>query len=260
MALSRTSSLYSSARRVIHKNRNRMSRLTHVERRILLKVDLNFKNNHTFSNGVTIKLERRYENFDRKYTEPVSGEVISGEGIPKGSLILFHHNGCREENEILNHGQLSGEEIASDIKYFSVVEEECYAWKDADGEWQPMPTFDFALRVFEKYEGIIQGIEPTLIKDTLYMRTGEYAGKVVRTLKATDYEIVFREPNTGQESRLIRCRPNGDYKWISGDEKMGREPEVVAIDNNLTKKVNNKQVLIGLNKSDAKPINEYICQ
>lgn len=225
--------------------------INHVESRIICRVDLQFKNNHTFSNGVTIKLERRYECFDRKYTEPVSGEVISGQGVPKGALVLFHHNGCREENEILNHGQLSGKEIASDIKFFSVPEEDCYAWRMPEGEWQPMPTFDFALRIFQPYTGIIDGIEPTLLKDILYMKTGEYAGQIVRTLKACDYEIVFREPNTGQESRLIRCRPNGD-------ERTNREPEVIALDHGLTKKLNKGQILIGLSKSDAKPLNEYI--
>lgn len=230
-----------------------MSTLTHVENRLILKVDLNYKNNHTFANGVTISLQRRFENFDRKYTEPVSGEVISGNGIPKGALILFHHNGCREENEILNHGQLSGKEIASDIKFFSVPEEDCFAWKMADGEWQPTNTFDFALRCFVPYNGVIQGIEPTLIKDCLYMRTGEYAGQVVRTLKACDYEVVFREPSTGQESRLIRCRPNGD-------ERTNREAEVIALDHGLTKKLNAGQILVGLTKSNAKPLNEYICQ
>ncbi len=235
-----------------------MSKLTHIEGRIIIKVDLKFKDHHTFSTGVTIRLERRFDNFDRKYTQPVSGEVISGGNIAKGAMILFHHNGCREENEVLNHGQLSGEEIKSEVKYYSVWEEECYAWKEPKGEWQPTFTFDFALRVFAPYNGILQGIEPTLLKDTLYMRTGQYKGHVVRTLKACDYEIIFREPNTGQESRLIRCRPNGDYKWISGDERMGREPEVIAIDNGLTEKLNKDQLLIGLNKTDAKSLKMYL--
>jgi len=226
-------------------------RLTNTEGRVLLKVDLNYKNNHTFSNGVTISLQRKYENFDRKYTEPVHGEVISGGGLPKGVLMLFHHNGCREENEVLNSGQLSGEQIASDIKIFSVLEEDCFAWKVPDGEWQPTSTFDFAYRVFIPYKGPIHGIEPTLCKDTLYMRTGEYAGFVVRTIKACDYEIVFREPSTGQEARIIRCRPNGD-------ERTKREEEVIAIDHSLTKKVKEGLVHVGLSKSDAKPINEYI--
>jgi hypothetical protein len=226
-----------------------MSKLAHVERRVLLKVDLNYKNNHTFSDGTTISLQRKYDNFDRKYTEPVSGTVVSGEGIPKGALILFHHNGTREENEVLNHGQLSGKEIASEIKYFSVLEEDCFAWK-TDGEWQPTSIYDFALRVFVPYNGPIHGIEPTLLKDTLYMRTGEYAGLIVRTIKASDYEIIFREPDTGQESRIIRCR-------VNGDERNNREPEVIALDHGLTEKLNKGQIYVGLSKVDAKPLNEY---
>lgn len=230
-----------------------MSKLTHVENRILIRVWTEEKNHHTFSHGVTIRQERRFDNFNCRETQPVQGTVVSGDGIPNGAVILFHHNGTREEFEVLNHGQLSGKDIASDIKFFSVPEGDCFAWKMPDGEWQPTNTFDFALRVFTAYSGPIIGIEPTLIKDTLFMRTGEYTGLVVRTLKACDYEIVFREPDTGRESRLIRCRPNGD-------ESANREPEVIAIDYGLTKKLNNGQILIGLSKSDAKPINEYICQ
>lgn len=235
-----------------------MNKITHVDKRIIIKVWTEEKNHHTFSHGVTIRLERRFENFNCRETQPIQGTVISGDGIPEGAILLFHHNGTRAEHEILNHGQLSGKEIASDIKYFSVPEQECFAWKMPNGEWQPMDTFDFALRCFVPYKGPIQNIEPTLLKNTLFMRTGGYAGKVVRTLISCDYEIVFREPNTGQESRLIRCRPNGDRVWLSGDEKLGREPEVIAIDNGLTKKVNNGDVIVGLNKSDAKPLKEYI--
>jgi hypothetical protein len=86
------------------------------------------------------------------------------------------------------------------------------------------------------------------------MTTGEYKGLVVRTIKAVDYEIVFREPNTGQESRLIRCRPNGvQHK----EERLRREEEVVAIDHGLTQKLKDGQIIIGLSKKDAKPLNEY---
>jgi hypothetical protein len=113
----------------------------------------------------------------------------------------------------------------------------------------PVSGYDFALRVFTPYNGSLIGVEPTILKDTLYMKTGEYAGLVVRTIKATDYEMVFREPKTGQERRIIRCRPNGD-------EKLHREPEVVAIDHGLTKKVKSGDVLIGLSKSDAKPLKD----
>jgi hypothetical protein len=82
------------------------------------------------------------------------------------------------------------------------------------------------------------------------MTTGEYKGLVVRTIKASDYEIVFREPTTGQESRLIRCRPNGD-------ERTNREEEVIAIDHSATEKVNSGKLYVGLSKKNAKPVNEY---
>lgn len=230
------------------------SKLVHTEGRILVLVDREFKNQHTFSFGLTIRHERQWDSFNRRETEPVQGIVISGEDITEGAMILLHHNSATPTNEVYNHNQLSGEEIASDIKIYSIPEEECFAWKEPDGEWQPMKTFDFALRVFKPYEGLIQNIEPTIIKDALYMTTGEYKGLVVRTIKAVDYEIVFREPNTGQESRLIRCRPNGvQHK----EERLRREEEVVAIDHGLTQKLKDGQIIIGLSKKDAKPLNEY---
>ena len=174
--------------------------LIHVENRILIKVWTEEKNHHTFSHGVTIRIERRFDNFNCRETEPIQGSVISGEGIPHGVTILFHHNATHPVNEVFNHKQTSGVDIASQTKIFSVPEADCYAWLDDSGEWKPMKNFDFALRVFIPYSGIISGIEPALMKNTLFGTTGKYSGLVVRTLKACDYEIVFREPKSGQEN------------------------------------------------------------
>ncbi len=38
-----------------------------------------------------------------------------------------------------------------------------------------------------------------------------FAGKVVATLKAVDYEVIFQDTN-GRENRIIRFRPFGDPK------------------------------------------------
>jgi len=67
----------------------------------------------------------------------------------------------------------------------------CFAWHDGK-DWQPLKPFDFALRIFKPYKGAIQGIEPTLINDTLFVTSGELKGKAVKTIKASDYQIVFQ--------------------------------------------------------------------
>ncbi len=41
--------------------------IKHVQGRIVVKVDLDGKNWHTFSNGTKIRLERNTDNFDLKY-------------------------------------------------------------------------------------------------------------------------------------------------------------------------------------------------
>lgn len=225
--------------------------LKYVENRIVVKVWLKEKNHHTFSHGVTIRLERQYDNFNRRETEPIQGTVTSAENIPEGALILFHHNACDPVNEIMNSGQLSGEEIASQVKYFSILEKDCFAWKMPKEEWQPTKGFAFALRIFKPYIGSIQGVEPTFVKDALWMRTGQYKDLAVRTIKAADYEIIFREPETGREERIIRCRPDGD-------EVEKRDEEVIAIDHKLTEQILSGKVHVGLSKSDAKPINELV--
>jgi hypothetical protein len=223
-----------------------------VNNRVVALIDLNQKNYHTFSNGVVIHHERNWDNFDRKHTEQVLGTVISADNIPAGALVLFHHNGTHDVNKVFDHAILSGEDIASGLQVFSIPETECYLWKEEGGEWMPTKGFVIADRVFEPYTGIIEGIPPKQLKDTLYIKSGEYAGKVARTLKSADYEIIFRSPTTGQEQRIIRCRH-------FEDECHERE-EIVAIDHGLTERVKNGELLLGTSIGDAKYLNEYICQ
>lgn len=224
-----------------------VGKLKHIENRIVVQVDMDYKNSHMFSDGTKISLERRYDNFDRKYTEPVNAIVISGENIPEGAEILIHHNSTHETYRIFNYQNLSGNEIATNIRYFSIPESEAFAWRHND-QWEPLPGFDFALRVFKPYNGILHGVEPIEIKNCLLVTTGEYKGLVCRTLKACDYTIIFQDVN-GQEGNLIRFRSQEDLK-------NQREMEIVAIDHSLTKLYNEGMLLAGIKKSDAKLINE----
>ena len=226
-----------------------MNELKHTKGRIIARVDPEQKNYVTFSNGMVIRLERDFNNLDRKYTQQVMGIVVDSEYIPKDALILFHHNSLHETYRIYNHSQLSGEEIASGIKMFSIMERDCFFWKmPNEDEWHPTKGFATALRVFEPYNGILQGIEPKLIKDVLYVTSGELNKKVVLTVKASDYQITFRNEQ-GVDESIIRFRP-------FGNKEEEREEEAIAIMEDMTKKVKKGELLIGLTKTDCKPLNE----
>lgn len=224
-----------------------MNKLNHVHGRVVVSCDLDAKNWHTFSNGTKIRRERQFNELNRRITEPVNAIVISAENIPSGVEILIHPNATHDSNRIFNHSQLSGKDEGSDIKYFSIPEDQCFIWRDGN-EWKALSPYETALRVFEPYTGILHGIEPTLVKDCLYVTSGELKGRVVKTLKACDYEVIFQDVN-GQESRIIRFRPNGC-------EKTNREPEAIALLNDLTDKLCDGELLIGIEIKDAKPINE----
>ena len=64
-----------------------------------------------------------------------------------------------------------------------------------EGEWNPIEPFATALRVFRPYEGVIEGIPPTQLKNALFVTSGDLKGKVVSTIKASDYCIVFNDMN-----------------------------------------------------------------
>lgn len=221
-----------------------MSELKYVQGKVIISVDLESKNSHTFEDGTKIRLERQWNNLNKRETHPVNAIVMSGEGMKSGSQILIHPNMTHDTYKIQDYAPLSGAIEGSDIKYYSIPEEQCYAWLDGD-EWRPLKNFDFGLRVFIPYTGAIEGIEPSLVKDVLYVTTGEFKGKVVHTLKACDYEIIFQGTN-GREERLIR------FRHFPGQEH--EREEVIAVDEYLTKKVNDKELLVGLTPTKATTI------
>lgn len=222
-----------------------MSSLKHVQGRVIVKVDVEKKNSHKFSNGSVIRLERKYNEFNRRITEPTNAEVISADGIPVGSEILIGHNALHDSNRIFNYKPLSGSEEGSDIKYFSIKENECFAWRNEKGELKPMNNFAFGLRVYVPYKGFIEGIEPELIKDVLYITTGELEGKICHTLDKADYQIVFQGQD-GREDNVIRCR--------HFEDEYNEQEEIIAISHDLTSKLQNSELLIGLTPATAKPL------
>ncbi len=244
----RLSSVSAKTRAISSQHIQEKETLKHTQGRVVIKADLELKNSHTFKSGQQIRLERNFNEFNRRITAPVQGIVISSEYIPEGSEVLISHNALHDTNRLFNYKPLSGITEASDVKYYSLPETDCFAWADTDGNMQPMKDFCFALRIFKPYEGAMYGVPPAPIKDMLYILTGEFKGQVVHTLKASDYEIIY-QGSDGIEKSLIRCRH-------FENESNVRE-EIVAISPTYTQKVNENKILIGKTFKDCITLNEY---
>lgn len=230
---------------------DKIAQLKTVPGRVVVKVNMQEKNSHTFSDGQTIRLERGPNNLNQRETQPVQGEVIDSEYIPKGSIILFQHNGCQPTYRIFNYKPLSGADIASDIQYFSLPENACYLFRHPKSDiWWPLKGFETGLRVYQPYFGIIQGIEPVLIKNRLFITSGHLGGKAVMTVRSSDYQIVFQGVN-GQEENIIRCR-----HWENPEDDIEGREEIMMIDDELTDRIFKSEILIGLTPGDAKNICE----
>lgn len=217
--------------------------------RVIIKVDLESKNSHTFKDGTKIKLERVYDNFNMRYVKPVNAEVVDGKDIPTGAEILIHHNATHDTYKIFNY-QRPTTEASSDIQYFSIPIEECFMWREGKGSiWNALNNFVTALRIFKPYKGMLQGIEPEVMNNKLYITSGELKGRAVNTVISSDYEIIYQNDD-GTEGRIIRLRyyPDGNDR-----------NEIIAINDNMTELIENGDLLVGYNKSDAKQLKEAEC-
>jgi hypothetical protein len=213
--------------------------LKHTHGRVIISVDMESKNSHTFQNGQKIFIGRQFNNFNRRETHPVNAFVIDAENIPAGSEILIHPNSTQDSYKIFNF-----DDELSDVRYYSIPEQECYLWKDGEN-WMPLKGYATGLRVFVPYKGIIDGIPNDLIKNVLYITSGEFKGKVVQTLKSCDYEIIFMGAK-GVEERVIRCRHFED-EW-------NEREEIVGVDEYLTEQVNKGELLIGISEDKSKTL------
>jgi len=217
--------------------------------RVIIKVDLESKNSHTFKDGTKIKLERVYDNFNMRYVKPVNAEVVDAKDIPVGAEILIHHNATHDTYKIFNY-QRPTAEASSDIQYFSIPIEECFMWRGEKGSsWNALNNFVTALRIFKPYKGMLQGIEPEVMNNKLYITSGELKGRAVNTVISSDYEIIYQKDD-GTEGRIIRLRyfPDGNDR-----------NEIIAINDNMTELVENGDLWVGYSKSDAKQLKEVEC-
>ena len=217
--------------------------------RVIIKVDLESKNSHTFKDGTKIKLERVYDNFNMRYVKPVNAEVVDAKDIPTGAEILIHHNATHDTYKIFNY-QRPTTEASSDIQYFSIPIEECFMWREGKGSiWNALNNFVTALRIFKPYKGMLQGIEPEVMNNKLYITSGELKGRAVNTVISSDYEIIYQNDD-GTEGRIIRLRyyPDGNDR-----------NEIIAVNDYMTELVENGDLLVGYGKSDAKQLKEVEC-
>jgi len=224
-------------------------KLQPTEGRVIVSIDGEKKNSHRFENGMEIRLERNYDNLNRREVAPVNAIVIAAANIPAGSEIIIHHNANHPTNELFNYQVLDGSAIASNIKYYSIPEYECYLYRLPEtSEWLPFKGFETALRVFEPYNGILAGIKPTRLKNRLLITSGQLKGKVCVVAHASDYCMVFQGID-GREQQVIRIRH-------FEEPGMERE-EILGLDHALTEKWLEGEIQAGLNKSDCKNIYEF---
>ena len=214
--------------------------INHTHGRVIISIDLEGKNAHTFEDGTKLYIGRQYNNLNRRETEPVNAYVINGEGVTKGAEILIHPNAVHDSNRIFNF--ISD---VSDVKYYSIPESQCYFWRIGEEDWQPLKGFATAFRVYEEYRGSLLGIENTQIKNVLYITSGNLKGKVVHTLKACDYELIYMG-SKGHEEKIIRCR--------HFENETNEREEIVAVDKELTKRVLSGDLLVGVSQDTAKSI------
>lgn len=239
----RQNRLKAHAKKIQEKGKQKVTErvnLKYVDGKVIISIDLEGKNSHTFADGTKIYIGRQYNNLNRRETEPVNAYVVSAENIPTGCEILIHPNAIHDTNKIFGF-----REDDTTVRYYSIPQEQCFIWKDENGEWKPLKGFATGLRVYEEYKGIIEGVEPKKIKNVLYITSGELEGKVVRTLHACDYEIIFMGEK-GVEEKVIRCR---HY-----ENEINEREEIIAIDDELTKKVIDMELMVGISPSDAKYI------
>ncbi len=216
--------------------------------RIIVKVDLEYKNQTAF-NGGSIRIERQFNNLNRRETEPVNAIVVDAQNIPQGAGVLIHHNALHDTNKIFDYEDLVDGEISIDIQYFSIKENECFLWRKDSEEWNPCTVFDTALRVFEPYKGMLENIPHKQLKDTLFVTSGKLKGKCVATLKGCDYCIVFNDKDL-KEHKIIRFRP-------FGDKENEREEEAILYLDNITEQVNSGTLFVGIDEKDCKTLKEY---
>lgn len=214
--------------------------MKNIKGRVIIKINLDYKNSFTFSDGTKIRLERDVENLNRRETQAVNAIVVASDHIPEGSDLLIHHNSTHDVNRIFDSNL---EKNNGEFKFFSLPENDCFLYREkGKKEYKPCRNIATALRIYQPYHGSMEGVPHKLVKNKLFITSGEFKNKVCDVLKASDYEIVY-QGDDGREARVIRLR---HY-----ENEYNEREEIIAVDNYLTKFVLSGDLLVGLNSTNA---------
>lgn len=211
--------------------------------RVLIAVDLKYKNRVALGDsGIVLERERNFNDLNHRVTQPSQGFVINSDYLPIGAEILVSHNSFHETNKLFT---FDNEIELPNIGIFSVPKTECYVYRVGNGEWNACEGFLLGLKVFEPYNGIIEGIEPKEIKRLFFVTSKGYLqNKVVDTVNAAILPIIANDENYNEIIiNRIRHYPS---------ETDNVREEVLTINNEKTKQVLKGKLLIGNNSKDCK--------
>jgi hypothetical protein len=211
--------------------------------RVLIAVDLKYKDRVLLGeSGVVLERPRDYDNLNHRETKISQGWVVNSDYLPIGSEVLVSHNSFHDTNRLFG---LDIEIELLNIGVYAVPKMETYCYKYGSKKWNACEGFLLGMKLFEPYNGIIEGIEPKEIKRTLFVTSDcKLKHKVVDTVNAAVLPIVFNDEDFNEIIiNRIRHFPN---------ESDNVREEVLCINQEKTKKVLKGELLIGNNKSDCK--------
>ena len=220
-----------------------------IKTNILLKMNTRQKERYALTDNIEIHIERSY-NFNLREDRSSMGYIVNGRGLTKGHQALCHHLTIESGNEVTAETILTDDEKKIGFKVFSVDKDMVFATSLDGIEWHPCKDFLITFRIFKPYKGKLKGIEPTVLKDRMYIIKGvdefedeitDLSDKVACTTANSDYQIIWHNEKNREQS-LIRTRSR----------------EILAIDNGMLEDLKKGKLLIGLTVTDCKTYKEYI--
>lgn len=212
----------------------------------IIKMNTKQKELYALTDEINIVIEKGY-NFNLREDRSSLGYVINGDQLDEGVEVLCHYLALEPSYLIENDTILTESERKEGFKIFSIPNDMVFCYK-FEQEWHPNKGFLITKRIFKTYNGNLVGIEPELVKHRMYIEKGsiewdgdseDVSGKVAITTDNCDYQISWHT-KTHKEESIIRTR----------------DREVMAIDDDATKKVKKGIYLIGLTPHDCKTLKE----
>jgi hypothetical protein len=191
---------------------------------VLVKIDFERHNTHTFSNGQSIQVEKQYrEDFNKRYSNPDSGWVFATprtkevNGSPmileEGDYVFFHFHTFSEWNEVWVDGQV----------YYKVNYSNIYFKYDLDSH-EIVPVNQFLLTEILKKDVNIRFPNGTIIFNggTIELQNKSRVAYKPPYIDTVDVgQVVYHKPNTHYDIEL----PDGRRLYRI------RDKEIIAIEN-----------------------------